>query len=76
MDTSFIKLRTFFYKVFFIINTLSSTLHEMLYAHHTKLFAKVLELFMLTSDYCHSQDSIFGVLPSGSQILGISRVLN
>jgi len=46
MGTSFTKLRTFFYKVFFIINTLSSALHEMLYAHHIKLFTEALELFM------------------------------
>jgi len=48
MGTSFTKLRTFFYKVFFIINTLSSTLHEMLYSRHIKLFAEALELFMHT----------------------------
>jgi hypothetical protein len=46
MGTSFTKLRTFFYKVFFIINTLSLTLHEMLYAQHMKLFTKALELFV------------------------------
>jgi hypothetical protein len=49
MGTSFTKLRRFFCKVFFIINTISSTLHEMLYAHHVKLFAEALELFMHTA---------------------------
>jgi hypothetical protein len=46
MGTSFTKLRTFFYKIFSIINTLSSALHEMLYACHIKLFTEELELFM------------------------------
>jgi hypothetical protein len=49
MDTSFAKLRTFFYKVFFIINTLSATLHETLYARHIKLFTEELKLFMHTA---------------------------
>ena len=46
MDTSVTKLRLFFHKVVFIINTLVSSLHVVLYAGGSKIFAKASEFFV------------------------------
>jgi hypothetical protein len=45
VGTSFTKLRLFFYKASFIINTLLPPLREALYAGRVKLFAEASELF-------------------------------
>jgi hypothetical protein len=47
-DTQFTKLRLFFHKVSFIINTVFPPLHEMLYADHGKLFAEASKISMHT----------------------------
>ena len=46
MGTSFTKVRLFFHKVVFIINTLVSSLHVVLYAGISKLSAEASELFV------------------------------
>ena len=43
MGTFFTKLKLFFHKVSFIINTLFPPFQEMLYAGHLKLYAEVSE---------------------------------
>jgi len=47
MGTSLAKLRLFFHKISFIINTLFPLLCEMLYASPMKFFAEASELFTL-----------------------------
>jgi len=47
MGTSVTKLRLFFHKVVFIINTIVSSLHVVLYAGGSKLFTGASELFVL-----------------------------
>ena len=47
-DVSLTKLRLFFHKVSFTLNTLCWPLCEMLYACHVNFLAEVLELFMYT----------------------------
>ena len=46
MDTSVTKSRLFFHKVVFIINTLVSSLHVVLYAGSSKFFAEASEVFV------------------------------
>ena len=45
MGTYFTKLRLFFHKVSFVINTTFAPLHEMPGGSHVQLFAEVSELF-------------------------------
>jgi len=57
MGTSVTKSRLFFHKVVFIINTLVSSLHVVLYAGGSKLFAEASELviFRKTLSECMLQ---------------------
>lgn len=78
MGTSLTKLRLFFHKVSFIINTLSPLLHEMLYAGRMKFFAEASELFPLAvfqPVIIHKKKkSILGVHPSVGQEDGSQRL--
>ena len=45
MVASFMELRLYCHKIFFIFNILFSPLHETLFAGHLELFAEAPELF-------------------------------
>lgn len=65
IGSSITKLRLFFYKVSFIINTLFLPPCEMLCASHIKHFLKALELFMhAVIQLVTIQNDILAVHPS------------
>jgi hypothetical protein len=69
MGTTFKKLRLFFHKVFFIINTLFPPLRVTVYAGRLKLFAGASELFPHAA--CQlvivRKNGVLGEHPSGGQ---------
>jgi len=71
MSTNFIKLRLFFHKVSFIINTRFPTLHEMLDGSHVRLFVEVSELFthaVFQLDIIHKIASLECVLQEAKKL--------
>jgi hypothetical protein len=78
MGTSFTKLRLFFHKVLFIINTLFQPLCEVLYTSHIKLFAEASKLFthaVFQLIVIHKMASLEYMLRGGHKD-GSGRVLN
>jgi hypothetical protein len=72
MGTFFTKLRLFFHKASFIINTLFPPLHQTLYAGRVKLFAETSEIFThAVSARRRPQYCVLGVHPSGGQSMEV-----
>jgi len=61
------ELRSFFHKVYFIINTFYPTFRETLHAGRVKPFADASELSALCGRARLSQNGALGLHPSGSQ---------
>jgi len=69
MGAFFTKLRLFFHKVSFIINTLFPPLRQTLYAGRVKLFAEASELVThAVSVRRRPQYGVLGAHPSGAKI--------
>jgi hypothetical protein len=78
MGTSFTKLRTFFPQSLLHYQHIFFTFARdaLCPSHNILRRSNGAPHAHCVSAYCHSQNSIFGVLTSGGQIYGSSRVLN